>query len=527
MSLNKTVKKGRASSAHMNYMGGPCWDINNPIQQLRIVASSCFFGEPTYYGPEKTYYQNSLGQKNVEYLRDTLNAVQPKSWRLKTPRELMEHAIDSALDFNIEETLKLAVELRNDHNIRATPQVIIVRAALHNGTHSTSLIRTYMPKICIRLDEVMNQMAYFESINGSLKEIPSRLKRAWARRLSKANTYELAKYKMTSRNVNLFDAVNLTHPKSDNIDALMRGNIKLGSENKTWESIISGGGSWAEALPVMGHMALLRNLRNLHEHNLLTRDVVQRLIKGVPSGKQLPFRYFSAYKAVESVRVPGYVLDGLEECIDTATMHVPRIPGKTISLVDNSGSAQGTTTSSMGKMTIAEIGNLMGIITGKCTDEGYIGVFGDRLEVLPVKLRTGTFDQLKVADDVAYNIGGSTENGIWLFWDQAIKRNEHWDNIFIYSDMQAGHGGLYGTNSSDYQDFCWPTNPRYIDVPALVNKYRREVNPSVNVFLVQIAGYQDIIIPEFYDKTYILGGWSEKILNFASEMISAEKSNIQ
>lgn len=36
--------------------------------------------------------------------------------------------------------------------------------------------------------------------------------------------------------------------------------------------------------------------------------------------------------------------------------------------------------------------------------------------------------------------------------------------------------------------------------------------------MVQVAGYQDTIIPEFYDKTYILGGWGDGLLRFAASM---------
>ena len=35
---------------------------------------------------------------------------------------------------------------------------------------------------------------------------------------------------------------------------------------------------------------------------------------------------------------------------------------------------------------------------------------------------------------------------------------------------------------------------------------------------MQVAGYQDTIMPEFYDKTYILGGWSAGVIKFASRM---------
>jgi hypothetical protein len=88
--------------------------------------------------------------------------------------------------------------------------------------------------------------------------------------------------------------------------------------------------------------------------------------------------------------------------------------------------------------------------------------------------------------------------------------------------MQAGHGGLYGVKRSDYADYTWNLNSgwsnAYIDVPKLINKYRAEVNPNVMVYLVQTAGYNDILVPECFNKTFILGGWSQNIPTFAAKM---------
>jgi hypothetical protein len=57
-----------------------------------------------------------------------------------------------------------------------------------------------------------------------------------------------------------------------------------------------------------------------------------------------------------------------------------------------------------------------------------------------------------------------------------------------------------------------------IDVAKLIKDYRNKVNPRVNVFLVQIAGQQDSLVPEFYERTYILGGWGTGLLHFADAM---------
>jgi hypothetical protein len=171
-------------------------------------------------------------------------------------------------------------------------------------------------------------------------------------------------------------------------------------------------------------------------------------------------------------------------------------------------------------MTVAKIGNLMGVLTGRVSDDGVLGVFGDRLRYVPIRKKASIMDQAHGANEIGKNIGGSTENGVWLALDKAIHDKEHWDNIFIYSDMQAGHGGLYGKNPADYKQYIWQGRGKsYIDIPLLISEYRTKVNAKVNVFLVQIAGYEDTLLPEYYDRTYIIGGWSGSILKFAKRMI--------
>ena len=84
--------------------------------------------------------------------------------------------------------------------------------------------------------------------------------------------------------------------------------------------------------------------------------------------------------------------------------------------------------------------------------------------------------------------------------------------------MQAGHGGLFGPDPSVYRQYQWTGRGSYIDVPKLIKAYREQVNPNVLVYLVQVAGYKDVLVPEFYERTFILGGWGEGLLRFAASM---------
>ena len=520
--INTTDKTRSRKKSHANFMGGVSFDISNPLTQLRVAASSCFFGEPMYYNRDasdkrkvRTAQRREMSAGASESLTTWLDSISPVEWRGKAPAELLETAIDAALNHNAEATLEFAVELRNDLKFRTTPQVILVRAANHKKVKGTGLVRRYAKDIISRADEPSVGMAYQLQKFGR-KNIPNSLKRAWKDALERFTPYQLAKYRMENRQVKTVDVVNLVHPRSEAVNALVRGKLK--TTGQTWESIVSEGGSntksWTEAVDVMGHMALLRNLRNFDKYEVNPKIYLGKLLDTAEKGKQLPFRYYSAYKAVEGL-ASGQVLDTIEECMTKALGNLPFFQGRTMSLVDNSGSAQGATSSSMGTVKVSTIGNLTGVLTGMVSEDGYVGVFGDNYKRLAIRRKASIFDQLKKVEEIGHGIGLGTEHGIWSFLDEALRKGEHWDNIFVYSDMQAGHGGLYGTGTA-YADYT--VNGRYIDVPKLINRYRAKVNPNVNVFLVQTAGYQDTLIPEFYKKTYILGGWSESVLRFAANM---------
>jgi len=537
-----TKKQDRVcSGAHTNFMGGNSWDISNPLLRLRIVASSCFFGEPKYYHRDNSddrvskrrspynFGHITISDREIKHLRSVLDAKDPYEWRSMNPTEIMEKAIDEALDCDFNATLNEAVRLRNEENIRTTPQVILVRAAHHKSAHGNPEFRRLARLIIRRADEPAVGLAYHLwryskgglIVKASGRNIPTRLKKVWRDALEKFNEYHLAKYRMESRQVKTVDVVNLVHPASDAVNKLVHGELK--TTGTTWESIISKMGSnkesWTKAIDVMGHMALLRNLRNLSNAKVNPACFIKKLVDGAERGKQLPFRYYSAYKAVESYVGPQ-VLDAVEDCLFKSLGNLPKFNGRVMSLCDNSGSAWGSTTSSMGTMCIAEIGNITSVITGMASDEGHIGVFGDRLETFPIRKRSSAFDQVEKVTNAGRSIGHATENGIWLFWNKVIREKQHWDHIFIYSDMQAGHGGLYGHSPSEYRGYAWPSNQRNIDVPKLVNTYRHKVNPNVMVYFVQIAGYQDTIMPEYYNRTFILGGWGDGLLRFAAEMSS-------
>lgn len=535
--LNKTVKRDYTSTAHLNHMGGHSWDVTDSFVRLRMVAASCFFGEPQYYNADDTLNREAVksvsrlrdryGETSMDYLCDVLGGfgVIKSSDECDTnPQKMMEDLIDQCLDKNIEKTLQLAVKLRNEDYIRSTPQVILVRAAMHPKAKGTGLIVKYGKDICTRGDEPAAGLSYFLATYTRKTALPNSLKKLWKGVLESFDDYVISKYRMDNNFVKTRDVVRFTHANSPAIDKLMAGKAK---QTKTWNAVISNGDNsskeskqknWEDALKNMGHMALLRNLRNLVANGVEHSLFCDKLIKGVPGGKQLPFRYWSAYKALNGLENVGDVQDAVEQALEASFVNAPHFKGNVMCLSDNSGSAHGALTSELGTMSVAQIGNLMSVMTARMADHGYVGIFGDKLNVIEVRKKSSVFDLCEKANRTGHGIGGGTENGVWLFWDKAIREKQMWDHVFIYSDMQAGHGGLYGVDKNEYKDFIFPGSGNMIDVPKLINKYRREVNPNVMVYLVQTAGYHDVLIPEYYDRTFILGGWSQHIPEFAAQM---------
>lgn len=518
----------RKDETEINFMGGDSYKLN-PLETLKMISASSIFGEPSYYrdgrSAKKTLY------KVDRLVKDWL--IIPDCYVGKNTEQIMESAIDAALEYDFGATLEWATTLRNDFFMRLNPQVIMVRAAMHPNRKewteaNPGKFNEYNQMVMKRADEPMSQMAYYLYLNkGKKNKIPSVIKRSWADNLSKLNRYKVAKYK--NHEIGMINGVRLCHANSKVLDELMtNGTVEVSEDSKTWENLRSEGKTWEEIFDTvdMGHMALLRNIRGVFtesDNKDLFVRYMTKLKSTVKDGKQFPFRYWSAIQAVQgsNCNFKPLIIDALEECMDIAVDNYPKLKGKTMCLSDNSGSAWGAVTTEYGSVTVANIDNLSSVITAACSDEGYVGKFGDRLITHPISKRRGILSQAEaITRDRDRDVGGGTEGGIWEFFRNAIDKKEHWDNIFIYSDMQAGHGGLYGTSSqyNDYRRRGYDIG-NHINVFKLVQDYRKTVNPKVNVFSIQTAGYTNNLMPEMAYRTAILSGWTGKEASFAEEYI--------
>lgn len=530
-------RKEQRNHPVVNYMGGISYRWN-PLDTLKLVTASSIFGEPAYYRngafAEAGISKVADGRFSVNLLFEAYLIPAMEVYRQKNTSQIMEEVIDAALDYDFAATLNWAVTLRKEYHMRLNPQVIMVRAAQHPQRNAFTganpgAFAAINAQVMARADEPASQLTYYLYRNKSKNQIPGILKRSWAARIGQMSRYEIYKYRNSG--IGMIDTIRICHAKGDLIDELMRtGTVEVPPEEKTWETLRAGGASWNEILNTvhMGHMALLRNLRGIFSEVSdmeQTRQILNQLKKGVPGGKQFPYRYKSAYdtvKAAPKLYHRQMILDALEECIDIACDNMPTLRGRTVCLSDNSGSAWGCITSTYGSVRIAEIDNLSSVITARNSEEGFVGKFGDRLQMYDISKRQGVLNQAaQINATQGWDVGLGTENGIWLFFEQAIREKIVYDNIFIYSDQQAGHGGLYGTSEGmrQYTAAGYCCRGDYVDVAKLIDTYRWKVNPKVNVFSVQTAGYDNVLIPENGYRTSILYGWT------GSELVYADAIN--
>jgi len=521
-----------------NFMAGISYKLT-PLDTLRIIASSSIFGEPQYYragGTGSKVHKSRVSSYLHEISKYCIfgkEYADPKD----TSADVMTKAIDAALDYDFEGVLKLAVELRHDFYMRLNPAVIMVRAAIHPArvayTSATNgSFAAYVGRIARRPDDLTSMVEYYISTTGDKNKMPALLKRAVAKRLVQYDDYQISKYQ--NKGMGLIDLVRIVHAKgSDNktLDKLVKnGHVPMPEDKETWRHLRSEGISWKSIMEhhadQLTHFDIVNQLRSMFtevDSATLAAKITKQMLSGVLQGKLFPYRYWVAHTVIgqaDGVHNKGVLLDALEEAIDIAIANLPHLSGKTMVLSDNSGSAWNGFTFKGASTTIAEIDNLSAIITGMASEEGYIGLFGDTLKTFPVSKRNGALTQAKDANVEGHKIPGGTENGIWIFFDQATKNKEHWDNIFVYSDQQAGHGGLYGINPAHYAEYTFQKrDSQYIDVLKLLEEYKKRVNPKVNFFSVQTAGYDNMVIPEHIHRGAILAGWTGKEAIFADALI--------
>ena len=178
-------------------------------------------------------------------------------------------------------------------------------------------------------------------------------------------------------------------PTADRRQVLLDG-ADLRAAGMTWESVAGWLGGpldkdvWERLVPTLGYMAALRNLRNLDEAGV-SDDVAAALAARladpaqVARSRQLPLRFLSAYREAPALRwAPA-----LEKALQLSLANVPALPGRTLVLVDRSGSMF-CPLSARSRVTRADAAALFGAALALRAEDATLVQFGTTYGVLQV-----------------------------------------------------------------------------------------------------------------------------------------------
>lgn len=187
--------------------------------------------------------------------------------------------------------------------------------------------------------------------------------------------------------------------------------------------------AWEAVIPSMGYMALLRNLRNFDEAAVsgAARDRVNARLQDpdeVARSRQLPLRFYSAFKNTNTLTYAT----ALERGLELSLRHVPSFGGRTLVLVDVSGS-MAAPMSNRSQAQRWEIAALFGAAVASRSDAVDLVAF--QSQAFPIKAKRGE-SVLRLIERFKPHVGGGTETF------QALRSHykDH-DRVVILTDEQA------------------------------------------------------------------------------------------
>ena len=457
----------------VNKCGAPAYSMDAKSKLVTQVLCS-FFDEERFYG------------KNTEDMTQTIKRV-----------------IADEPQF----VSNLAVFARRVFNMRSVSHVLT--AYLAHETSGKPYVRRTVEGVTLRGDDLTEIMAFYLATFG--KPIPNSLRRAIADKLVTFDEYTLAKYKGDNKSVKMRDLICLCRPRPQT--SKQEDLFKRCLENRletplTWEAELSANGNNAETWKKLidsgkvGYMALLRNLRNIIKANPSNIQTVYDITQDperVRKSKQLPFRFYSAYKAVTDI-AGSKVFDVLENALESSVDNMPKLPGTTVIAVDVSGSMS-FPVSEKSEVKCYEIAMLLGLLANRICDNSIFYTFNGNINKEMVSSKCSIIEKVS-----ATNCNGGTNMS--LPFQKMINDKIKADRIIVLSD-NMNNGGLWGNSPTQH----------YAD------EYRKITGNNIWVHGVDLQGYGT---QQFYGaKTNIIAGWSEKVLDFILLAEQGEDTLIQ
>jgi 60 kDa SS-A/Ro ribonucleoprotein len=400
---------------------------------------------------------------------------------------------------------KAAIYARTEYGMRSITHVL----AAHLAAQASGKVwaKQFYNRVVFRPDDML-EIAALTKAKGA-KMLPNAMKKGFAEAFNRFDGYQLAKYRGEGRSFKLVDLVNLVHPipNERNAEALRQLVADTLRNTATWEAKLTAAGkqatdetekmelksaAWAELIQSnkLGYLAMLRNLRNIGEQAPeYAAEVAKRLKNEQQIRKALvmPFQYLIALDALNAgaaFPVKRVLQEALTDALEISLANVPRFEGRTLVVVDDSGSMSARVgAKGFASRSCIQLGATFAAALFKSNDADLMRFSDDASYV-----RANSRDSLMtIAENIVRNARAAGTNFHAIF---QVAR-ERYDRIVILSDMQGWVG-----NNTPAKEF---------------EAYKRRTGANPFVYSFDLAGYGSLQLPE--DRVFCLAGFSEKVFD--------------
>ncbi|MFI0369680.1 TROVE domain-containing protein [Actinomadura sp. 1N219] len=490
--VSSAIRTGSAASGR-TYEGAPGY-ARDAKGELFLLAVANMVGEGTFY--------EAAGDRDARF-RDLVRRV----------------AVDDA-----DWTAGFLPWLRGEANMRSAPVAAAleaVHARLAAGLNGGN--RQLVASVLQRADEPGEALAYWTSVHG--RAVPKPVKRGIADAVRRLYTERsLLKYDTGAHGFRFGDVIDLVHPApapgkpwqgelfahaldrrhgrggepalpmlrareelmatpaAERRAVLLAagGPDRLRSAGITWEALAGwlqgpmDAAAWEAIIPSMGVMALTRNLRNFDRAGVsdeVAATVAAKLADPgvIARSRMFPFRFLAAHRAAPSLRWAW----PLQQALDHSLANVPALTGRTLILVDRSGSMFGRVSDKSG-LNRADAAAIFGTALALRAASADLVEFGTGHR--PVRVDAG--ESLLTVLERFTSMGGT---------NTAAAVRAHYrkhDRVVIVTDEQAW-GGRHGADPTAH-------------VPA-----------DVPVYTWNLAGYKHGHGPSGGGNRHVFGGLSD------------------
>ena len=332
----------------------------------------------------------------------------------------------------------IALEARLMQKLRHTPLFIAVEMCKY--PEHKLFVKDLLPKIITRADMLTD----FLSIYWKDKKCPiaNQVKKGLELAFHNFNEYKLAKYDRDAA-IKLRDVMFLVHAKPKNQyeqELFKKVADRTLTPPETWEVLLSRGedkkATWTKLITEkkIGGLAMLRNIANMQRADV-DRRIIQQGLANLRSSMLLPLDFWKAARMN-----PEFDRD-IEDAMIEAYKNLPKLPGKTLFIVDVSGS-MGSLTSGNSTFNRMDQACAMAILAAnQCEDYELVATAGDdynRVQASEwIEYPKRGFALAPQIMETRKRIGGG---GIFtrqcLEWCKSKFSDKKFDRIIIFSDSQ-------------------------------------------------------------------------------------------